>query len=158
MLWSAVDASDKHCAVQNGTCGRKRQNQNQTCIFFLIKSGFFFLYNRCAKKGGPNRNKNKNTKCQITKKSYHCRRVLFEKWINVQYFWYSLQASIRTGKGFVLIEIIFIITLSIAQATQTRQRNPLNEFPQHFRFCVWFAFNHSNWKLYLNIKIYISQL
>lgn len=102
MLWSAVDASDKHCAVQNGTCGRKRQNQNQTCIFFLIKSGFFFLYNRCAKKGGPNRNKNKNTKCQITKKSYHCRRVLFEKWINVQYFWYSLQASIRTGKGFVL--------------------------------------------------------
>lgn len=102
MLWSAVDASDKHCAVQNGTYGRKRQNQNQTYIFFLIKSGFFFLYNRCAKKGGPNRNKNKNTKCQITKKSYHCRRVLFEKWINVQYFWYSLQASIRTGKGFVL--------------------------------------------------------
>lgn len=102
MLWSAVDASDKHCAVQNGTCGRKRQNQNQTYIFFLIKSGFFFLYNRCAKKGGPKRNKNKNTKCQITKKSYHCRRVLFEKWINVQYFWYSLQASIRTGKGFVL--------------------------------------------------------
>lgn len=102
MLWSAVDASDKHCAVQNGTCGRKRQNQNQTYIFFLIKSGFFFLYNRCAKKGGPNRNKNKNTKCQITKKSYHCRRVLFEKWINVQYCWYSLQASIRTGKGFVL--------------------------------------------------------
>lgn len=27
--------------------------------------------------------------------------VLFEKWIN-EYFWYSVQTSIRTGKGFVL--------------------------------------------------------
>lgn len=44
--------------------------------------------------------------------------------------------------------MIFIITLSsIVLATKTRQRNLLNEFPQHFRFCVWFAFNHSNWIL-----------
>lgn len=59
--------------------GENGKTKIKHVVFFLIKSGFFFLYNRCAKKGGPKRNKNKNTKCQITKKSYHCRRVLFEK-------------------------------------------------------------------------------
>lgn len=108
MLWSAVDSSDKHCAVQNGTCGRKRQNRNQTVMYlfcFVIANKIRVPFSSLIgvpKNGGPNWTKNKkNTKCQITKKSYHYWMVLFEKWIN-EYFWYSVQTSIRTGKGFVL--------------------------------------------------------
>lgn len=127
-------------------------------FFFLIENkirvSFFFIIG-VPKKGGPNWTKIKNTKCQITKKSYHYRRVVFEKWINVQYFWYSLQTSIRTGKEFVLKALAkskwFLLSLYPAlfkpprHDNETLYMNFLNtsgfvfdlHLIIHIEYCIW---------------------